>query len=216
MTCTQQCTQLRLIQLFVSKTKTNGSIAKKWIFLFFKSQIRNFFISSYIPVSYTHLSFGADGAEFPEASAALADTYGIVMGTSHHEPLMLAHQDWVRNKSKYGNGEWSWVTNSDGLSEFFTYGATHNGQYDNMCTIGMRGDGDATMLPEGSTVEENVTLLKEIITAQKNILSENGLADKPKMIALYKDCLLYTSWDIQFHMPFVTELPEDCIQTKPV
>lgn len=132
-------------------------------------------------------SFGADGAEFPEASAALADTYGIVMGTSHHEPLMLAHQDWVRNKSKYSNGEWSWVTNSDGLSEFFTYGATHNGQYDNMCTIGMRGDGDATMLPEGSTVEENVTLLKEIITAQKNILSENGLADKPKMIALYKE-----------------------------
>lgn len=136
-------------------------------------------------------SFGADGAEFPEASAALADTYGIVMGTSHHEPLMLAHQDWVRNKSKYGNGEWSWVTNSDGLSEFFTYGATHNGQYDNMCTIGMRGDGDATMLPEGSTVEENVTLLKEIITAQKNILSENGLADKPKMIALYKEVEQY-------------------------
>lgn len=132
-------------------------------------------------------SFGADGADFPEASAELADTYGIVMGTSHHEPMMLAHQDWSRNKSKYGNGQWDWVTNQEGLTKFFTYGATNFGKYDNVCTIGMRGDGDSTMLPEGSTVEENVTLLKEIITAQKNILNENGLSDKPKMIALYKE-----------------------------
>lgn len=132
-------------------------------------------------------SFGADGVAFPEASAELADTYGIVMGTSHHEPMMLAHQDWVRNKSKYGNGQWDWVTNQEGLTKFFTYGATDFGKYDNVCTIGMRGDGDATMLPEGSTVEENVTLLKEIITAQKNILNEKGLSDKPKMIALYKE-----------------------------
>lgn len=131
-------------------------------------------------------AFGAGGAEFPEKSAELADEYGIVMGTSHHEPMMLAHEEWNKYKSKYGN-EWNWVNNEEGLTEFFKYGAEHYGQYDNLCTIGMRGDGDATMLPEGSSVEENVNLLKDIITAQKKILADKGLSDKPTMIALYKE-----------------------------
>ncbi len=132
-------------------------------------------------------SFGADGNESADASAKLADTYGVVMGTSHHEPMMLAHQDWVRNKKKYGTGEWDFVKNREGLTQFFGEGAKNRGGFDNIVTIGMRGDGDASMLPEGSTLEENISLLKEIITEQKNILNQYGLQDKPKMLALYKE-----------------------------
>lgn len=167
------------------KTTSGGKFNEKFYEHVFELLLR--LKANYMWPAMWNSSFGADGADFPKASAELADKYGIVMGTSHHEPMMLAHQDWVRNKSKYGNGEWDWVTNSDGLTEFFTYGAQNFGKYDNIATIGMRGDGDATMLPEGSTVEENVSLLKEIITAQKKILSENNLSDKPKMIALYKE-----------------------------
>ncbi len=167
------------------KTTSGGKFNEKFYAHVFELLLR--LKANYMWPAMWNSSFGADGADFPAASAELADKYGIVMGTSHHEPMMLAHQDWVRNKSKYGNGQWDWITNSDGLKEFFTYGAKNFGKYDNIATIGMRGDGDATMLPEGSTVEENVSLLKEIITAQKKILSENNLSDKPKMIALYKE-----------------------------
>lgn len=132
-------------------------------------------------------AFGDDGFESTNASAELADTYGIVMGTSHHEPMMRAHQEWVRNKKNYGNGTWDFVGNRDGLIQFFEEGAVKNGAYDNIATLGMRGDGDAPMLPDGSSLEENISLLKEIITEQKNILQENGLENKPTMLALYKE-----------------------------
>lgn len=132
-------------------------------------------------------SFSTDGVEMPEASAELADAYGIVMGTSHHEPMMKAHQEWTKGKSKYGNGEWNYYTNKEGLKKFFTEGAKRNGKYENVITIGMRGDGDAAMLPEGSSVEENINLLKEIILDQKSILKENGLENNPTLLALYKE-----------------------------
>lgn len=132
-------------------------------------------------------AFSVDGVAMPEASAELADAYGIVMGTSHHEPMMKAHQEWVNGKSRYGNAEWNYYTNKEGLKQFFTEGAQRNGKYENVITIGMRGDGDAAMLPEGSSVQENIDLLKEIILDQKSILKENGLENNPTLLALYKE-----------------------------
>ena len=132
-------------------------------------------------------AFSTDGVEIPEASAQLADEYGIVMGTSHHEPMMKAHQEWSKGKLNYGNGEWNYDTNKEGLKKFFTEGAECNGKYENVITIGMRGDGDTSMLPEGSSVQENIDLLKEVILDQKSILKENGLENTPTLLALYKE-----------------------------
>ena len=50
---------------------------------------------------------------------ALADEYGIVMGTSHHEPMMRADKEWNR----YGKGKWEFSTNADNLAEFWRQGA---------------------------------------------------------------------------------------------
>lgn len=132
-------------------------------------------------------SFSTDGVEMPTASAELANEYGIVMGTSHHEPMMRAHQEWSKGKSNYGSGEWNYSTNKEGLQKFFSEGAERNGKYENVVTVGMRGDGDAPMLPEGSSVAENIELLKEIITDQKKILKDNGLENNAKVLALYKE-----------------------------
>ena len=44
---------------------------------------------------------------------ALADEYGIVLGTSHHEPMMRAHDEWRR----YGQGPWNYTTNADALRD---------------------------------------------------------------------------------------------------
>ncbi|HEY4612889.1 MAG TPA: glycosyl hydrolase 115 family protein, partial [Bacteroidota bacterium] len=48
----------------------------------------------------------------------LADEYGVVIGTSHHEPMMRAHDEWRR----YGNGPWNYQTNADTLKQFWKEG----------------------------------------------------------------------------------------------
>lgn len=45
----------------------------------------------------------------------LADDYGVVISTSHHEPLMRAHAEWER----YGNGPWDYTKNKDSLQAFW-------------------------------------------------------------------------------------------------
>ena len=68
----------------------------------------------------------------------LADEYGVVMGTSHHEPMMRAQQEWKR----YGSGSWDYNRNEQVLKDFWTKGLRQTRDYEKMITIGMRGDGD--------------------------------------------------------------------------
>ena len=63
-------------------------------------------------------SFSLDGPGL--ASAELADTYGVVMGASHHEPCLRASEEWdkVRGpETEYGN-DWNYYINRDGLLKY--------------------------------------------------------------------------------------------------
>src|SRR5690606_17518656 len=51
--------------------------------------------------------FYVDDPESPQ----LANEYGIVIGTSHHEPLTRAHAEW----EKFGAGDWNYNTNPENL-----------------------------------------------------------------------------------------------------
>ena len=62
----------------------------------------------------------------------LADMYGIVMGTSHHEPMLRAQQEWKR----HGTGPWDYSLNSDVLQEFWTEGIERNKNYESIITLG--------------------------------------------------------------------------------
>jgi hypothetical protein len=111
----------------------------------------------------------------------LADEYGIVMGTSHHEPMDRAQQEWKR----YGKGDWNYETNSDVLKEFWKKGIENMGNKETIVTVGMRGDGDKPMT-EGS----NIALLEKIVSDQRQILKETTGKDPwqiPQMWALYKE-----------------------------
>lgn len=135
--------------------------------------------------------FNNDGKAFPEASAVLADELGITMGTSHHEPLIRAGEEFSHmmtdsNDVGYGK-DWSYYTNTRGLYEFWSDSIKARGQYKNYITVGMRGERDSMILGEDSTMKDNIDLLKKTITDQKKILSENGLDGCPKMLALYKE-----------------------------
>jgi hypothetical protein len=116
-----------------------------------------------------------------KASPGLADTYGIVMGTSHHEPMQRAQQEWKR----YGKGAWNYQTNAPVLQEFWRQGIRNMGTHESIVTIGMRGDGDEPM-SEGS----NIALLEKIVADQRQILAEetHKPADQtPQVWALYKE-----------------------------
>ncbi len=111
----------------------------------------------------------------------LADEYGVVIGTSHHEPLMRAHDEWRR----FGEGEWNYNTNPENLQEFWRGGIERMGDYESVVTVGMRGDGDEPMA-EGTAIE----LLEGIVADQREIISEvtgKPAAETPQVWALYKE-----------------------------
>jgi len=115
----------------------------------------------------------------------LADEYGVVMGTSHHEPMDRAQQEWKR----YGKGDWNYDTNGEVLRDFWRKGIQNMGTKETIVTIGMRGDGDMAM-SEGS----NVALLEKIVKDQRQILAEETKKDPsktPQLWALYKEVQEY-------------------------
>ncbi|MBN1892268.1 MAG: glycosyl hydrolase 115 family protein, partial [Clostridiales bacterium] len=135
--------------------------------------------------------FSEDGRAFPTASAEMASELGITMGTSHHEPLFRAGEEFTHlmtdsNDKGYGK-DWSYHTNPRGLYEFWTDGVQRNRTFPSLITIGIRGERDSKILGENATLSDNIDLLKRTIVDQKKILSENGLADAPKVLALYKE-----------------------------
>jgi len=123
----------------------------------------------------------------------IADEYGIVMGTSHHEPMMRAQKEWGNHRKEYGNGEWDYHTNKDALVKFWEDGFRRNKNYDNLLTMGMRGDGDEPMTDLGSA-EANFRQLEQIMTDQRKVIEKvTGKPAKktPQLWALYSEVLEY-------------------------
>lgn len=116
---------------------------------------------------------------------AMADLYGIVIGTSHHEPLGRAHAEW----QKFGEGPWDYTKNAENLEEFWREGMQRMDSTETIVTVGMRGDGDEPMT-EGIAIE----LLEGIVDKQREIISEvtqKPSDETPQMWALYKEVQAY-------------------------
>lgn len=114
-------------------------------------------------------------------NGALADEMGIVIGTSHHEPMGRAHDEWRR----YGTGAWNYQTNPEVLHDFWRTGYERMKNFEKIVTVGMRGDGDEPM-----SEENDIALLEKIIESQREIISETTeeKAEKtPQVWALYKE-----------------------------
>lgn len=117
----------------------------------------------------------------------LADEYGIVMGTSHVEPMMRADKEW--DHAGYAVREWNFQTHSNELMKFWREGVERNKNCENIITIAMRGKVDTAMSPTA-----NVALLEEIVAAQRKIISDvyqTNAAAVPQLWALYKEVQEY-------------------------
>lgn len=109
-----------------------------------------------------------------------ADEYGIVIGTSHHEPLMRAHDEWRR----YDSGKWNYDSNETRLKEFWKTGM-ERATNEKIVSLGMRGDGDEPMSRQTATA-----LLERIVKDQRAIIAEvtgKPAEHTPQLWALYKE-----------------------------
>ena len=122
-------------------------------------------------------AFAADDPE----NARLADEYGIVMGTSHEEPMMRAEKEWTAGH----HGAWDYSTNQKEIDEFWRAGMERDKNYEEVVTLGMRGEGDTPM-----SASANTELLERIVADQREILKETvnpDLSKVPQVWALYKE-----------------------------
>ena len=133
-------------------------------------------------------------ADDPENSKTAHDM-GIIMGTSHHEPMARNHQEWARKRKQYG--VWDYATNQKVLDRFFREGIERVKDTEDLITIGMRGDGDAPMGgKEGADHEYvnrdeyNMNLLKKVIKNQRRIIKDvtgRPADERPQVWAIYKE-----------------------------
>jgi len=121
-------------------------------------------------------------ADDPENSK-VADEMGVIIGTSHHEPMARNHQEYARRRNEWG--AWNYQTNKENLDRFFQEGIERMKGTDDIVTIGMRGDGDEAMSATADT-----KLLENIIDNQRRIIKNvtGKSADKTTQVwALYKE-----------------------------
>lgn len=139
-------------------------------------------------------SFSLDGPGL--SNAMLADEYGIVMSNSHHEPCLRHSEEWDLVKgenSVYGNA-WNYDRNREGLTNYWRDGLKRNGAFENIITMGMRGERDSEILGRSATLAENIAYLKEVILTQNQLIREcvnKDLEKVPRMLALYKEVEAY-------------------------
>ncbi|MES2277246.1 MAG: glycosyl hydrolase 115 family protein [Bacteroidota bacterium] len=123
-------------------------------------------------------------------SPVLADEYGIVMGTSHHEPMMRAQKEYTNRKKDIG--DWDYITNAENIKKFWTEGLERNKNYDNLITMSMRGDGDVAM-GKGND-KENIETLRNVIADQRGIIRNvygKDPAEVPQLWAIFTEVQRY-------------------------
>jgi len=126
-------------------------------------------------------AFAADDPLNPK----LADEWGIVMSTSHEEPMMRAEKEWT-----WGNyGAWDYTTNAKAIDDFWAAGLERNKNYEQVITLGMRGANDTAM-----SAGTNTQLLEKIVADQRKIIAQTihpDLNKVPQVWCLYKEVQTY-------------------------
>ncbi|MES2239634.1 MAG: glycosyl hydrolase 115 family protein [Bacteroidota bacterium] len=137
---------------------------------------------------------------FPK-NKQVADDYAIVVGTSHAEPMLSnINAEWNHDKM----GEYRYDTNSGMIKNFFRKRAKETAPFENIYTVGMRGEHDSPMIVGEDDSDSQVKLLEQVITDQRDILKKatGKEANKiPQAFIPYKEVLDYYQKGLQ--------LPED-------
>ena len=123
-----------------------------------------------------------------EGAKEAADSCGIVIGTSHCEPLMRNNAgEWDKSQ----RGDFNYITNREEVQHYWIERLQEAGQYENIYTIGMRGVHDSGM--EGvTTLEEKTQALQQVIDDQREMLAKYvkpSVTAIPQVFVPYKEVL---------------------------
>ncbi len=118
----------------------------------------------------------------------VADEYGIIITTSHCEPLLfnnLSSYEWRGDR----DGEWDYGTNRETIYNKLDARVKEASPYENIYTMGLRGLHDEGM--RGNyTMERRVQLLENAVSDQRQILGKhiNSPIDSiPQILVPYKE-----------------------------
>jgi hypothetical protein len=127
-------------------------------------------------------AFAEDDPDNPR----LADEYGIVMGTSHQEPMLRAQKEWDWHQGRQ-LGNWNFATHEEALTNFWEGAVRERGSFENIYTIGLRGENDTAMV-QGQA--ESIRLLQRIVDIQRKMLARwvnPDVSKVPQVWTLYKE-----------------------------
>lgn len=134
-----------------------------------------------------------------------ADSCGIVIGTSHCEPMMRNNVgEWNRRE----RGEYNYVTNRVGVQQYWIERLKEAGMNENFYTVGMRGIHDGAMEGVGSNPDDKTRWLQRAIDDQRVLLSKyvnRDVTKIPQQFVPYKEVLAV--------MENGLELPDDVMLT---
>ena len=118
----------------------------------------------------------------------VADTFAIVMGSVHCEPLLFNNaSEWDRKTM----GEWDYVSNGAMIDRVLRKRVEENHRYENVYTLALRGLHDKAM-KGGTDMADRVKTLGDALAAQRRILTEvTGLPAEriPQAFTPYKEVL---------------------------
>ena len=129
-------------------------------------------------------------AEDDPDSPRLADEYGIVMGTSHQEPMGRAQREWDWHLQQE-HGNWNYARHPEVLDRFWREGIRARKDYEAIYTIGLRGQNDTPMV---NGFEQSMALLERIVESQRRMLTEevdSDITKVPQVWTLYKEVQNY-------------------------
>lgn len=124
--------------------------------------------------------------KYPE-NKIVADSYAIVMTSSHCEPLLFNN---VSEWHKETMGEWNYMTNKAGINKQLDKRIAENGKYENFYTLAMRGIHDAGLV--GVPKDKEVSVVEEVIKDQREILSKHipeNIDSIPQLFVPYKEVM---------------------------
>lgn len=118
----------------------------------------------------------------------MADKYGIIVGTSHCEPLM---RNSVNEWDLYGKGDYNYKTNKEEILSYWTSRLKELKGSENMYTIGLRGKHDG-MMQGVKTLKEHKEVLTQVIADQRQLIAKyvkSDVSQVPQVFIPYKEVL---------------------------
>lgn len=123
-------------------------------------------------------------------SKLVADSLGIMITTSHCEPLLInTASKWEWDTKR--DGEWNYAVNAKGVQKKWDDRLKIASSYDNIYTLGMRGLHDAG-LRGNLPIDQQTNLMNQIIKDQRSLLTKHikkNIKDIPQIYVPYKEAM---------------------------